>query len=64
MVGVVGAVLAHEGGWDEAFFLLVPIAIFGGLIVISNRRASDESGEHGPEGPNRSQGQDERPGRG
>lgn len=34
------AVLAHAGGWDEALFVLVPIAIFAGLLALANRRAA------------------------
>ena len=32
-------VLAHQGGWDEVGFVLVPIALFAGLLAIANRRA-------------------------
>lgn len=31
--------LAHQGGWDELLFVLVPIALFAGLLAIANRRA-------------------------
>jgi hypothetical protein len=31
---------AHQGGWDELAFVLVPIALFGGLLAIANRRAA------------------------
>jgi hypothetical protein len=34
------SLLAHQGGWDELLFVLVPIALFGGLLAIANRRAS------------------------
>jgi hypothetical protein len=34
------SVLAHQGGWDEILFVVVPIAIFAGLLVVANRRAS------------------------
>ena len=34
------AVLAHQGGWDEALFVLAPIALFAGLLALANRRAS------------------------
>jgi hypothetical protein len=37
---VIAALLAHQGGWDEILFVAVPIAIFGGLLVVANRRAS------------------------
>lgn len=33
-------VLAHQGGWDELLFVLVPIALFAGLLAIANRRAA------------------------
>ena len=32
--------VAHQGGWDELLFVLVPIALFGGLLAIANRRAA------------------------
>ncbi len=34
------SVLAHQGGWDELLFVLVPIAMFAGLLAIANRRAA------------------------
>jgi hypothetical protein len=34
------AVLAHQGGWDEILLVLLPIAIFAGLLAVANRRAS------------------------
>ena len=33
-------ILAHQGGWDEMLLIAVPIALFGGLLWIANRRAS------------------------
>lgn len=32
-------ILAHQGGWDELLFVLVPIAMFAGLLAVANRRA-------------------------
>jgi hypothetical protein len=32
--------LAHQGGWDELLFVLVPIAIFGSLLAVANKRAT------------------------
>ena len=37
---VTGALLAHQGGWDEVLMVLVPIALFAGLLVMANRRAN------------------------
>jgi hypothetical protein len=37
--------LAHQGGWDEVLMVLVPIAIFAGLLVVANRRANTIQGE-------------------
>lgn len=48
------ALLAHEGGWDELLFVLLPIALFAGLLAIANRRATraqaDDPGEPGESG--------------
>jgi hypothetical protein len=35
-------VLAHQGGWDEMLFVLVPIAVFAWLLSLANRRAIRE----------------------
>lgn len=32
-------VLAHQGGWDEALMVLVPIGVFAALLVLATRRA-------------------------
>jgi hypothetical protein len=32
-------VLAHQGGWDETGLVLVPIALFSGLLAMANRKA-------------------------
>jgi hypothetical protein len=37
---MLSSVFAHQGGWDEILFVVVPIAIFAGLLVVANRRAS------------------------
>lgn len=37
---MIAALLAHQGGWDEVLMVLVPIAIFGVLLVVANRRAN------------------------
>ena len=39
MTGLLARLLAHQGGWDELVFVLVPIALFGGLLAVANRRA-------------------------
>lgn len=35
-------VVAHQGGWDEALFVLVPLAIFFALLQVAKHRADDE----------------------
>ena len=35
-------VLAHQGGWDEMLFVLVPIALFAWLLSLANKRATRE----------------------
>ena len=47
-------VLAHQGGWDEALMVIVPVGLFVGLLWLASRRArpDDEgtSSDH-PPGP-------------
>lgn len=31
--------LAHQGGWDEILMVAAPIAVFGVLLWLANRRA-------------------------
>jgi hypothetical protein len=44
--------LAHQGGWDEVLFVLVPVSVFAGLLALANKRAirdqaeRDERDEH------------------
>jgi hypothetical protein len=40
------AVVAHQGGWDEMLFVLLPIALFAGLLAVANRRATRQQAEH------------------
>ena len=39
------SVLAHQGGWDEMLMVLVPIALFAGLLALANRRATRHQAE-------------------
>ncbi len=39
------SVLAHQGGWDELIFVLLPIALFAGLLAVANRRATRAQAE-------------------
>lgn len=36
-------VLAHQGGWDEALWVLVPLAVFAVLLRVAKRRAEAEA---------------------
>jgi len=56
--GVLGSagVLAHQGGWDEALLVIVPVGLFVGLFWLASRRAAQRdddptTAEHGPERP-------------
>lgn len=42
-------VLAHQGGWDEALFVAVPMAVLVGLLWLAQRRAAEEETAEGPE---------------
>lgn len=35
------ALLAHQGGWDELLFVLAPLVVFAGLLVMARRRLDD-----------------------
>jgi hypothetical protein len=43
-------VLAHQGGWDEMLFVLVPVLVFVTLQWLNRRKARRES-DHGGQGP-------------
>ncbi len=34
--------LAHQGGWDELLMVAVPLVLVAILLVVANRRASQE----------------------
>ena len=34
-----GVVFAHQGGWDEALFVALPIALFAFLLYLANKKA-------------------------
>lgn len=36
---MIAAILGHQGGWDEALMVLVPIGVFVGLLSLANKRA-------------------------
>jgi len=38
-------VLAHQGGWDEALFVIAPLAVFAGMLLVARRRAEAEARE-------------------
>ena len=33
-------ILAHQGGWDEALVVAVPIALFAWILWMANKRAA------------------------
>lgn len=32
--------IAHQGGWDEILMVAGPLAVFGGVLWLANRRAT------------------------
>jgi hypothetical protein len=36
-------VFAHQGGWDEALFVLAPLLVIGALLLLANRRAGAQA---------------------
>lgn len=33
---------AHQGGWDEILMVVAPMAVFGVLLLMANRRADKQ----------------------
>ena len=42
-------VLAHQGGWDEALFVIVPLLLFAALLRVAKRRAEAEQRADDPD---------------
>jgi hypothetical protein len=42
--------LAHQGGWDEMLFVLVPISLFAGLLALANKRAGAAQADRDSDG--------------
>jgi hypothetical protein len=40
---------AHQGGWDEALYVLVPLVLFGWLLLRAQKRAERERGDRSDE---------------
>jgi hypothetical protein len=40
-------VLAHQGGWDEMLFVLVPLLVFLTLQWLNRRKTRQESSDDG-----------------
>ena len=40
-------VLAHQGGWDEALVVAVPVAVFAAILWLANRRAARQMDDDG-----------------
>lgn len=36
-------VVAHQGGWDEAIFVVMPMAVLAALLWLAKRRADAEA---------------------
>ncbi|HEV8623673.1 MAG TPA: hypothetical protein VG034_04390 [Acidimicrobiia bacterium] len=47
MVAATTVVLAHQGGWDEMLFVLVPLLVFLTLQWLNRRKTRQESDEGG-----------------
>lgn len=40
---VLAAVLAHQGGWDEAILVALPLVVLVALLRMARRRALEEA---------------------
>lgn len=43
--------LAHQGGWDEALYVLVPILVIVGLLQVARHRADRAAEERRDDPP-------------
>lgn len=43
MSGVLAAVLAHQGGWDEALLVAVPIVVIIAVLAVAKRRVDAQA---------------------
>ncbi len=56
MFSLICAILAHQGGWDEILWVLVPISVMVWLLRVASQRVrnagkkTSESGDVGAEG--------------
>jgi len=41
-------VLAHQGGWDEALMVIVPVGLFGGLLWVAAKRHAPQDDDPTP----------------
>ncbi|WP_158412476.1 hypothetical protein [Ilumatobacter nonamiensis] len=53
MSSIAAALLAHQGGWDEALLIAGPMAVIAGLLVLAKKRvdaaaAEQQSGDTDP----------------
>ena len=46
-MAVTPVVLAHQGGWDEMLFVLVPLLVFLTLQWLNRRKTRQESDQGG-----------------
>jgi hypothetical protein len=51
VVRAIGLVTGHQGGWDELLLVLLPIALFGVLLAVANRRADRAQAERDDQDP-------------
>jgi hypothetical protein len=44
--GVISAIVAHQGGWDEMLLVAVPIVVVGWLLWLAKRRMTRAAQRH------------------
>lgn len=42
---MISQLLAHQGGWDEILLVAGPLAVFGGALMVANKRANAKLAE-------------------
>jgi len=46
---MIAQLLAHQGGWDEILLVAGPLAVFGGALMVANKRANEKLAQQAAE---------------
>jgi hypothetical protein len=44
-VSIIAALVAHQGGWDEALLIVGPILAISGLLILAKKRIDNAASD-------------------